>query len=249
MRFKNRSGEEEANYDTMYYLYFDNKDSQVTLTISCDQYWILQYKRKLTQIDHMVTKTVGLTGGIGSGKSYVARIFEKIGVPVYDSDINAKLLMTNKSSVRSKIKSLLGSEAYTNKNEINRAYIAGKVFSNKKLLSGLNQIVHPAVREDFQKFLVKNSDLPYLINEAALFVENGTYEDFDCLITVVSPMEVRIKRIKERDQTSRKDILARMENQSSDSEKIKLSDQVIYNDIVGNLLNQISDIHQELLKK
>lgn len=197
----------------------------------------------------MSVKTVGLTGGIGSGKTFVARIFKIMNIPVYNSDLHAKRLMTEDSDVIRSLKDLLGVQAYDSEGGLDRTYIANVVFKDPVKLGKLNEIVHPAVRRDFKNYVETLSDslVPYIINEAALFVENGTYKDFDVLASVVAPEALRIKRILSRDDTDITSIQERMQAQSSDQSKIEVSDFVIYNDACDNLFTQITKIHAELL--
>ena len=171
-----------------------------------------------------------------------------MNIPVYNSDTNAKVLMVENKELKDGIIQLIGKKAYTSDGQLNRPYIAEKIFKNKSLLEKMNALVHPAVRIDFKKFMKKHKKKPYIINEAALFVENGSYKDFDQLITVVAPEEIRIERVLSRDNSSREEVLKRIKNQSSDDKKMKVSDHVIFNDALENLFVQISKIHGNLLK-
>lgn len=193
-------------------------------------------------------KTVGLTGGMGSGKSFVASIFSSFGVPVYCSDIEAKKLMTSSTSVIKGVKSIFGPQAYLETGELNKKLISTQIFTDKDKLERINNVVHPAVRKDFEIWANKHSDAPYVINEAALFIENGTYQNFDFLISVLSPLKLRIQRIEDRDHINQAEILLRISNQSSDEEKIDKSDFLIYNDNGETLLSQITQIHQLISK-
>ena len=188
-------------------------------------------------------KTVGLTGGIGSGKSFVATIFSSIGIPIYSSDIEAKKLMTESNTVVKGIKSIFGPQAYLKDGTLNKKLITSLIFTDKDKLERINQVVHPAVRKDFRKWANQQGNVPYVINEAALFIENGNYQNFDLLISVLSPMELRIQRLQIRDQIKRSEILLKINNQSSDQEKIAKSDYLVYNDKAQTLLDQISRIH------
>jgi dephospho-CoA kinase len=189
---------------------------------------------------------VGLTGGIGSGKTTVGKLFTELGVPVYNSDREAKRLMEESGKVREAIKELLGEQAFHG-NRPDRAYIAGKVFGNKGLLDRLNAIVHPAVREDFKKWAGKQK-APYLIQEAAILFENGSYHELDKIILVCAPREERIKRIGERDGSSREEIEARMAHQWDDDRKIALADFVIENLDLENTRYEVEKIHRHLME-
>ncbi|MBT8182826.1 MAG: dephospho-CoA kinase [Eudoraea sp.] len=191
-------------------------------------------------------KIIGLTGGIGSGKTTVAKLFTDLGVPVYNSDLKAKKLMQDSKGIRSAIIDLLGEEAYVLE-KLNKKYIADKVFGDKELLQKLNSIVHPAVREDFISW-VKKKRTPYVIQEAAILFENNSYKIFDKVILVKAPKEVRLERILARDNISRNEILARMENQWDDSKKISLADYIIENTDLEETKLQVEKIHHQLTK-
>ncbi len=188
---------------------------------------------------------VGLTGGIGSGKSTVAKMFKNFGVPVYNSDKRAKKLMKSSKKLRASIKALLGDDAYDGK-KLNKAFIADKIFQDKSLLNELNGIVHPAVRKDFTTW-AKKQEAAYVIQEAAIIFENGLHEFYDKIILVTAPEKVRLKRVLERDGASKSDILARMGNQWHDTRKIKLSDHVIENLVLEDTILKVKEVHKLLL--
>ncbi|WP_297702631.1 dephospho-CoA kinase [uncultured Eudoraea sp.] len=191
-------------------------------------------------------KIIGLTGGIGSGKTTVAKLFKELGVPVYNSDLRAKKLMNNSKGIRTAVIDLLGKDSYELE-RLNKKYIADKVFSNKELLQKLNSIVHPAVRKDFSRWVKKKKTL-YVIQEAAILFENNAYSNFDKIILVKAPKEVRLERIIARDNGSKEEILARMENQWDDSKKIPLSDYIIENIDLDKTKLQVEQIHRQLIK-
>ncbi|WP_019669472.1 dephospho-CoA kinase [Eudoraea adriatica] len=191
-------------------------------------------------------KIIGLTGGIGSGKTTVAKLFEELGVPVYNSDLKAKKLMQNSKKLRTAVIDLLGKESYVLQ-KLNKKYIADKIFDDKELLQKLNAIVHPAVRQDFIKW-AKRKSAPYVIQEAAILFENNSYKTFDKIILVKAPKEVRVQRVLTRDAISEKEILTRMENQWDDSKKIPLADYVIENTDLEKTKIQVEKIHHELTK-
>ncbi len=191
---------------------------------------------------------VGITGGMGSGKTTVCNIFETLGIPVYYADDRAKYLMTNDEELRQKIKSIFGAEAYQKDWKLNRKYISDIAFHEPKKLKMLNDAVHPAVLKDSELWHNSQKNVPYTLKEAALLFETGSYKKLDKLITVVAPLEVRIKRIMERDKTTKEAILARIANQWSDEEKLAQSDWVIYNDGNHGLIKQVLKIHFELKK-
>ncbi len=190
---------------------------------------------------------VGLTGGIGSGKSTVAEIFKVLDVPVYNSDNEAKRIMKENPDVRLRIIELLGNESYINQ-ELNRKWIATKVFNNKTLLNSLNQIVHPAVFEDYKEWKIRISNKnPYIIKETALLLDILKHSPVDQIISVFTPREIRIQRIIDRDKVSLEQAVERMKNQKTDKEFIDASDYIIVNDGLHALTPQIIDIHQKLI--
>jgi dephospho-CoA kinase len=191
--------------------------------------------------------TVGITGGIGSGKTTVCRIFETLGVPVYYADDRAKELLNHNAEIISSVKRLLGEQAYIN-GELNRSYIAEKVFHDKNLLAQYNAIVHPAVAEDTLQWSQQYLHLPYVLKEAALLIESGSYRFLDKLIVVTAPLEIRIARVMQRDHVAREAVEARIKNQLSEEEKIKAADFIINNDGAKSLIKQVMDIHGKLLE-
>lgn len=186
-------------------------------------------------------KIVGLTGGIGSGKSTAARMFADLGVPVYNSDLEAKQLMHTSIKVKEQIINLLGKDTYVN-NVLNREYIAQKVFADASLLKQLNNIVHPAVRKHFLEW-TKKQKAPYVIQESAIIFENQNQDFYDYIILVTAPLEVKIDRILKRDNTTREKILSRMDNQWTDEKKEKMSDFKLINEDIVKLRLKIKEIH------
>ncbi len=189
---------------------------------------------------------VGITGGIGSGKTTVCKIFEVLGAPVYYADERAKTLMQTDLKLIASIKELFGDEAYAD-GKLNRQLIASKVFSNQPLLAKLNAAVHPAVAKDSELWMSRLSDFPYALKEAALLFESGWNKQLDHVICVYAPVEDRIARLKKRDKTTDEEIAARMKNQMSDEQKKELSDFVIYNDANHRLIPQVLALHHILL--
>ena len=188
---------------------------------------------------------VGLTGGIGSGKSTVAKLFLQLGIPVYNSDDVAKELMNNSNSLQAKIIELLGNDAILD-GQINRSFIAEKVFGNKKMLEHLNAIVHPEVKNHFSKWL-KNQNSKYVIKESALILENNMQNQFDFIIVVLSDTTERIKRIKERDGRSLNQIKAIIEKQTSDDVRCAHADYIIHNQTIEELKAQVENINHQIL--
>ncbi len=190
---------------------------------------------------------VGLTGGIGSGKTTVAKHFMSLGVPVYIADEEAKKLMNRSKVIKRKLIQLFGEKAYTN-GTLNRPFLANIIFNDKDYLEKMNAIVHPRVARHFEKWTLKQNT-PYVIKEVAILFENGGYNACDAVITVTSPKEIRIERLLKRDNTTLAKIEAIMKNQWTDAEKIKLSDFVIENIKLQNTKKQVDEIHKKLLKK
>lgn len=190
---------------------------------------------------------IGLTGGIGSGKTTVAKLFDELGVPIYVSDIEAKKLMTSDVKLISSIKKLLGEEAYRN-NELNRNYISEKVFKDKTLLNDLNGLVHPVVANDFIKW-EQTQNSSYVIKESAILFESGSYKNCDLVITVTAPLEERVKRVMKRDKVTRKQVLHRVMNQSQDDDKIDRSNFIINNVTFESVKEQVFKIHNQILNK
>lgn len=189
---------------------------------------------------------VGLTGGIGSGKTTVAKMFQHLGVPVYIADVEAKKLTNRSKVIRRKLISLLGEKAYK-KDEINRKYVADKIFSNSELLKQVNDIIHPKVRTHFNRWL-KRQEAPYVIKEAAILFENSGYKECDQTILVIAPKDQRIQRLLNRDVTSVQQIENRMKNQWADEKKVPLADYVIHNIDLDKTRMQVTDIHDVILK-
>ncbi|WP_109097595.1 dephospho-CoA kinase [Aquimarina sp. AU58] len=189
-------------------------------------------------------KVVGLTGGIGSGKSTVAKMFEQLGVAVYIADIEAKRLMNEDALVKKQIIDLLGNDSYINE-ELNRSYIANVVFNDSSKLLQLNAIVHPAVANHFDCWKSKQKG-NYVVKEAAILFENGGHEQCDYTILVSAPIETRIERVLKRDKTTREDVLSRMNNQWEDARKIPLADFVIYNENIKDTENQVYRVHEKI---
>ena len=187
---------------------------------------------------------VGITGGIGTGKSTVAKILVALGYPVYFSDDRAKWLMENNQQLVTELTYLLGELTYVSE-KLNRAYIAEKLFSTPALKEKINALVHPFVRADF-KLWVENQTQSIVFQESALLVETGAVQLFDALIVVTAPLEDRVKRIQKRDGLNTSEIERRFANQFSDEEKIKVADFVLINDERSPLLNQVLAVLEQL---
>jgi dephospho-CoA kinase len=188
---------------------------------------------------------IGITGGIGSGKSTVAKVFEVLGIPVYYADEAAKRIMNEDEPLKQLIIQHFGAAAYKN-NLLDRQYLAGQVFDNKEKLELLNSLVHPATIRDGETWMHKQT-APYAIKEAALIFESGTQDQLDYIIGVSAPAPLRILRAMKRDGSSRDQVLARMSKQIQEEIKIRLCDFVIYNDEQQAVIPQVTKLHEQLI--
>jgi dephospho-CoA kinase len=190
---------------------------------------------------------VGITGGIGSGKTTVCQVFKTLGIPVLYADETARYLMEHDELLIKNIKELLGEQVYVN-NALNREQIASAVFNRPDLLQQLNSIVHPAVIQYSNDWMQQQTS-PYVLKEAAIFFESGTDKEMDIMIGVFAPMKVRILRAMQRDNVTQEKILSRIAQQMDEDEKMKLCDYVITNDGETAILPQILSIHEKILEK
>lgn len=190
-------------------------------------------------------KIVGLTGGIGSGKTTVAKQFSSLGVPVYIADEEAKKLMVTSKVIKRKLIQLFGNEVYVD-NKLNKPFIANIIFKDKSYLQKMNAIVHPKVANHFKKWVLKQQ-APYVVKEVAILFENDGYKQCDYTITVTAPKALRIERLLKRDATTKANIEAIMKNQWTDEEKMKLSNFIIYNVDLENTENQVVEINKKIL--
>lgn len=189
----------------------------------------------------MKPKIIGLTGGIGSGKTTVARLFMQKGVPVYIADDEAKIISSDPETVR-EIVSFFGDGILGANGAIDRAALADMVFSDPEKLASLNSIIHPKVQRHFEEWVSRNAASPFVIKEAAILFESGSYQQCDKVILVTAPQEERIKRVMLRDSTSREQVLQRMERQWNDEQKRQKSDYVIENDNLQTIDIQVLDL-------
>jgi dephospho-CoA kinase len=189
---------------------------------------------------------VGITGGIGSGKSTVAKIFSVLGVPVYYADDASKKIMNNDIDVMTAIRENFGDAAYKD-GLLDRSYLASKVFNNKAQLELLNSIVHPATIADADRWLEEQT-APYVIKEAALLFESGSYAALDFVIGVYAPYPMRLQRVLYRDNVTREQVLARMNKQIDETIKMKLCDFVVHNDEQSLVIPQVLELHEKFVK-
>ncbi|AMM51000.1 dephospho-CoA kinase [Rufibacter sp. DG15C] len=191
---------------------------------------------------------IGITGGIGSGKSIVCRCFQLLGVPVYDSDARAKWVMNCDPELREGLIATFGDETFDAQGQLNRPYLAQKAFHDKEELTKLNVLVHPQVRKDFFRWLENHSDAPYILKEAALMFESNAYTQVDHVLTVSAPVVLRQRRTLARDtQRTAQEVEAIMHKQLSEEERLQRSQFVIYNDDQQLVLPQVIQLHQTFL--
>jgi dephospho-CoA kinase len=189
---------------------------------------------------------IGITGGIGSGKSLVCKIFACLGVPIYDADSRAKSIMTTDGILVEQIKKEFGDLSYYEDGRLNREYLGSTVFNDSAKLKRLNELVHPRVGSDSEKWVEENASHPYLMREAALLFESGSFKKLNKIIVVTAPEQLRVKRVLQRDkQRTEKDVLAIIQNQMPEEEKIKKADFVIYNDETELVVPQVLKLHEQ----
>lgn len=189
---------------------------------------------------------VGITGGIGSGKTTVCRLFALMGVPVYNADERARSITIENTLVKTQITEAFGGDSYLPDGSYNRPYISEIVFKDSTKLAILNSIIHPAVREDGRKWQDQYSQHPYILKEAALLFESGSYRDLDKIIFVSAPESIRVQRVMSRDNTSESAVKDRIQKQMPDDEKRSKSDFVILNDGTTSLIRQVKTLHRSL---
>jgi len=191
-----------------------------------------------------MTKIIGLTGGIGSGKTMVAEYFKSLGIPVYIADKEARQLMTSDNIINA-LSNEFGKEILEN-GIFNREKLAQLVFNDSKKLQKLNSIVHPEVKKHFDNWVEKHKNYSFIVKEAAILFESGSYKYCDTIITVTAPLETRLQRVMKRDKTDRESVLKRIENQWTDEQRIAKSNYVIHNLSVESTKKQVDEILKKL---
>jgi dephospho-CoA kinase len=193
---------------------------------------------------------VGITGGIGSGKTTVCEIFKSLGIPIYNADDRAKQLML-KEPIKSQLIALFGEDVYAKNGTLNRPFLANKVFQDKFALEELNAIVHPVTIHDGKSWFVEQEKMgfPYAIKEAALLFESNSNQLVDYVIVVTAPLELRIQRVIDRDTSTRESVISRINNQWSEEKKLALADFVIQNNGTIHLTPQVAEIHNILMSQ
>lgn len=191
-----------------------------------------------------MTKIIGLTGGIGSGKTTIANYFKELGIPVYIADVEARKISESPEIVHA-IKEIFGDEVFNNE-KLDRVKVAEIVFNNQAKLKQLNEIIHPAVKKHFENWVLKHSNFPFVVKEAAILFESGAYKDCDIVISVIAPLETRIQRVIQRDGATRDDVLKRIKNQWTDEERLSKSQYVIENVNVVEAKEQVKKILKKI---
>ncbi len=188
---------------------------------------------------------LGITGGIGSGKTSVCRVFNVLGIPVFSADPEAREIMDNDINIKNEINTIVGKDIYP-EGRLDRMELASLIFNNKKLLEKVNSLVHPVVFDNFIRWTEKQT-APYVIMEAAILLESGGYKLVDRVATIVAPVEERISRVTQRNMLNRDQVMERIKNQMTDEERIRMSDYVIYNSENDMIIPAILDINKDLL--
>jgi len=197
-------------------------------------------------IRYIMVLRIGLTGGIGSGKTTVARLFEILGIPVYYADDAARRLMNTNEEIKTSIIKHFGKDAYLN-GELNRKYLGGIVFADKKKLELLNSLTHPATIKDAEEWMKKQTT-PYVVKEAALLFESGSNENLDYVIGVYAPQHIRVKRVMDRDGLPAEEVMKRISRQLDEEEKMKRCDFVIVNNEEELVFPQVLALHEKFSK-
>lgn len=191
---------------------------------------------------------IGLTGGIGTGKSTVAKIFEIIGVPVYNSDERTKQLYLTDVELKTEMIKHFGNKVYTELGLLNKEYLRKLIFNDKEKLKIINKIVHPRVKVDFDKWISEINDRNYVIKEAAILIESGAYKNVDQIIVVSSPVSLRKQRVMNRDNCTEDEVQKRMDNQLSEKVLLEYANIEIRNNETESLINQVLNVHKLLSK-
>ncbi len=194
------------------------------------------------------TLKIGITGGIGAGKSIISRIFSLLGIPVYNADDQAKYLMNHDKILKREIIDHLGEKSYKD-GRLNRAYLSAKIFDNEDYQQKINSLVHPRVREDFYHWHQAHMTSSYTLKEAALLYESGSYKELDKIIMIYSPTDLRVERVLLRDHfRTGEEVMKIIAKQMPDEEKRKMADYVIYNDDKRLVIPQVIDFHNKILE-
>lgn len=193
-------------------------------------------------------KQIGITGGIGSGKSTICKIFKLLDVPVYEADAEAKELQNTHPEIRKGLIDLFGANIYLTNGKLDRKQLAQYIFSDSQLLEKVNQLVHPVVHAHYQHWLTVNSRAPYIVYEAAILFESGFYNNMDEIILVTAPQAIRIARVIKRDKTTEKDVKNRLNSQWSEDKKIQLANYIIENDNSSLIIPKVVELNKRLIE-
>ena len=185
---------------------------------------------------------IGITGGIGSGKSLVCQVFSHLGVPVYYADIEARMLTDHDSEIQQELKTILGA-AFFDRGMLNRNRMASAIFNDKSLLDQVNNLIHPRVAAHFSEWCERHAGFPYVIQESAILFESNAYRSFDKIITVTAPEEIRMQRVSTRNNMSPEKAASIMRNQLPEEEKLSRSNHVIVNDGTELVIPQVLKLH------
>jgi dephospho-CoA kinase len=192
---------------------------------------------------------IGITGGIGSGKTTICKVFETLGAPVFYADTVAKWAMTNDASLVAGVKTSFGEESYHADGTLNNKYLAAIVFNQKVALAQLNSLVHPVVFSEFDKWVKSHQEsTPYVLKEAALLFESGSYQQCDKNILVTAPLSLKLARVMQRDQVTEAQVLVRIDKQLPDEQKAKMADYFITNSLTDSVILQVLDLHEQFLR-
>jgi len=193
---------------------------------------------------------IGITGGIGSGKSLIARLFSTMGVPVYDADTRARWLMNHHPPLKKEIQLLFGPESYLPDGLLNRLYMTSQVFNDQEKIARVNALVHPKVGEDYAQWVLAHPTAPYVLKEAALLFESKSYRMLNYTISVVAPIELRIRRVRQRDpHRTEQEVLAIIGKQMREEERQQRADFLLYNDDSQLVIPQVLSLHQQFIRE
>lgn len=187
---------------------------------------------------------VGITGGIGSGKSTICNIFRNLGVPIFSSDEEGRKVLNEDEDVRKELRKLFGDDMFISDGSVDRPRLASLIFSDPNAMDQVVSLVHPKVQEKYETWCIKHESRPYTLKEAAILFESGYYHDLDKIIHVFAPKEVRMQRVIQRDKSIKEEVMKRMRFQYTDEERNKLADFILINEEIDTLLPQVMELHE-----
>ena len=192
---------------------------------------------------------IGITGGMGAGKSVICDLFKVIGIPVFNSDITAKIIIKSDVEIKKQLIKYFSCDIYLSNGEINKPLFSDMIFNNKEAISFVNSIVHPAVHRSFNRWIDNQKGNPYVLYESAIIYESSVNLMLDKVIVVSSPIEIRIKRVMERDSVTLSKVEERIKNQWSQNRIVELADYLIVNDNIKLIIPQVLEVHNEIVKQ